>query len=120
MTIHELKSDPHMFTAVWDGLKTCEIRYNDRGYVAGDKILLRETRYTGHDMSEGAPLEYTGREIMKLITHVFRGPALGVISQWVALSLKDEEMRNGKSGYAGCPSIPECLDCPVIKRCKGD
>jgi hypothetical protein len=30
------------------------------------------------------------------------------------------EMRSGKSGYAGCPSIPDCITCPVIKDCKGE
>lgn len=41
-TLHELKSEPSYFQAVWDGDKTFEVRYDDRGYQKGDRILLRE------------------------------------------------------------------------------
>lgn len=39
---HELKIEPPYFQAVIDGRKTFEIRKNDRGYNAGDTVLLRE------------------------------------------------------------------------------
>lgn len=49
---HELKIETPYFEAVISGKKTFEIRYDDRGYNAGDTIELREVRtpdgmYTG-------------------------------------------------------------------------
>jgi hypothetical protein len=42
MTTHELKTTPGPFQAIWEGRKTFEIRYDDRGYQTGDKLDLRE------------------------------------------------------------------------------
>lgn len=39
--IHELKCHPQYFARLADGSKTFEIRRNDRGYQAGDELLLR-------------------------------------------------------------------------------
>lgn len=39
---HVLKSEKPYFQAVWDKRKNFEIRVNDRGYNAGDKIVLKE------------------------------------------------------------------------------
>lgn len=39
---HELKTSPGYFEQIWQGLKTFEIRYDDRGYQRGDTVELRE------------------------------------------------------------------------------
>ena len=89
--VHELKTDPEVFDAVWRGDKTHEIRLNDRDYRVGDSVFLRETKYTGEQMrySRGAcspiPLIYTGRELMRKITHILSG--YGLEDNWVILSL---------------------------------
>ncbi|WP_428958055.1 DUF3850 domain-containing protein [Levilactobacillus brevis] len=49
---HGLKIQPDYFKAVFMGTKTFEIRKNDRGYKAGDVLILKEwvpetKRYTG-------------------------------------------------------------------------
>ena len=49
---HELKIQPDYFKAVFMGIKTFEIRKNDRGYKVGDMLILKEwvpetKRYTG-------------------------------------------------------------------------
>lgn len=49
---HGLKIQPDYFKAVFMGNKTFEIRKNDRGYKAGDVLILKEwvpetKRYTG-------------------------------------------------------------------------
>lgn len=62
MTIvtHKLKILPEYFEAVIKGLKTFEIRKNDRDYKVGDKIVLRE--YNGR--------KYTGREVLAHIRYI--------------------------------------------------
>lgn len=40
--IHELKVWPDYFARLADGSKTFEVRKDDRGFQAGDELLLRE------------------------------------------------------------------------------
>ncbi len=87
-TTHELKTDPAPFSAVYDGIKTFEIRLNDRGFKVGDKLLLRETQHSGEAMKGGAPLAYTGREITKTVSHVLAG--YGLADGWCCLSFAAE------------------------------
>lgn len=81
---HTLKTDPAMFQAVLDGAKTFEIRLDDRGFQVGDGLLLRETTQTGAAIKGGAPLEYTGRQCHKVISHVLTG--YGLAKDWCCLS----------------------------------
>ncbi|WP_208456773.1 DUF3850 domain-containing protein [Burkholderia gladioli] len=88
---HELKTDPDVFAAVLAGDKTHEIRYNDRGFKVGDTLRLRETRYSGESMKcqpDDYPLEYTGREVTRVISHVLDG--YGLMPGWVVLSFASE------------------------------
>ncbi|MBS1771190.1 MAG: DUF3850 domain-containing protein [Acidobacteria bacterium] len=39
---HDLKIERPYFQAIRDGRKTFEIRYNDRGFNAGDTVTLKE------------------------------------------------------------------------------
>lgn len=57
--IHELKILPVHFIPVLDGLKTAELRKNDRNFKVGDTLVLME--YNG---------EYTGDGCERLVTHV--------------------------------------------------
>jgi hypothetical protein len=84
---HELKTDSHVFWPVACGDKTYEIRKDDRPYTWGDILHLRETKYTGEEMAEGKPLEYTGREVYCKITHILRGPEYGLKDGWCILSI---------------------------------
>ena len=86
-TAHSLKTDPVVFQAVLDGLKTYEIRKNDRGYAVDDMLVLRETVSTGAEMAAGAPLEYTGRTIAAKVSHMLEGPVYGLTEGWVIMSL---------------------------------
>jgi hypothetical protein len=84
---HELKTDPEVFQAVYDGFrKAFEIRFNDRNFTEGDDLLLRETFYTGEEMNQGKPLIYTGREYEFHISYVLRGPIYGLKEGWVIMS----------------------------------
>lgn len=59
---HELKCHEEFYEAVISGHKTFEIRKNDRGFQAGDLLLLRETDNKG--------IEYTGRFSEHLVTYM--------------------------------------------------
>lgn len=37
---HHIKCWPSQFQAVWDGVKTAELRFNDRDYRVGDTIVM--------------------------------------------------------------------------------
>lgn len=81
--IHELKSDP---VAMFSEKKTFEIRFDDRNYQVGDKLVLRETVHTGAEMKDGAPLEYTGRTAEMDVRYIMRGPVYGLAEGWVIMS----------------------------------
>lgn len=82
---HGLKTDPDVFDAVWNGLKTFEIRFNDRDFKVGDWLNLHETKHSGEDMKAGLPLIYTGRSMLRKVSHVLSG--YGLAEGWVCLSL---------------------------------
>ncbi|MBV2182061.1 MAG: DUF3850 domain-containing protein [Castellaniella sp.] len=81
---HSLKTDPEVFQAVFEGLKTFEIRVNDRGFRVGDELLLKETTRTGAEIKDGAPLEYTGRTCRRAVSHILTG--YGLAENWCCLS----------------------------------
>lgn len=74
--VHILKADPVPFDAVAAGVKTCEVRVDDRGYEVGDILILRRTKL-GHDQRpDGSSAEYTGHLVVLNITHIQRGYGL--------------------------------------------
>lgn len=86
--VHELKTDPEVFKAVFDGLKTYEIRKDDCGYQVGDELWLQETAHSGQEMAAGAPLFYTGKIMAVEVTHILRGPIYGLMDGWAIMSIK--------------------------------
>lgn len=104
MKYHELKTDPAVFAAVAAGDKTHEIRFNDRDFQIGDVLHLRETVATGEAMRAGAPLEYTGRQAMREVSHIQTG--YGLVDGWVILSFKKGEPRQGRRKEDAHPAGP--------------
>lgn len=87
MTEHILKTDSDVFQAVQRGIKKYEIRFDDRGFKVGDMLILCETKYTGEEMKNGKPLEYTPSiKQRRRISHILRGPIYGLLDGWVILS----------------------------------
>lgn len=106
MQTHELKTDPAVFQAVLDGLKTYEIRKNDRGFDVGDVLMLRETLHTGRDMAMGSPLVYTGRQFAATVSHVLHGPVYGLVAGWSILSLaRGQDTRRWRDGVRYRPNV---------------
>lgn len=100
-TMHELKTDPIVFDAVASGAKTHEIRLNDRDFQVGDHLLLRRTRYSGEDMRTWAPLEYTGEQLTRVVSHIQTG--YGLADGWVILSF-------------ATLSTPATADAPTLQQ----
>ena len=62
--VHKLKTWPPYFISVWSGLKTFEVRYNDRKFQELDYLLLKE--FDPHKN------EYTGRTILCRVTYLLK------------------------------------------------
>lgn len=86
MKRHELKTDPAAFAAVLAGTKTHEIRFNDREFAVGDELLLLETVRAEEDRAFGQAHEFTGRDLLRSVTHIQEG--YGLKPGWVILSLE--------------------------------
>ena len=88
MKVHDVKCWPDFFQPLFDGRKPFEVRKNDRSYLVGDVMLIREW-----DDRKGV---YTGRQVRKRITWVHEGvpggiaPLLGLARDYVVLGLVDE------------------------------
>ncbi len=65
---HELKILPKYFDAVEQGIKTFEVRKNDRGFAVGDLLRLREFDEKSEAPAES--LKYTGRTCDAAITYI--------------------------------------------------
>ena len=75
--IHDLKIWPEYFNVILSGEKTFELRKDDRGFRAGDTLLLKEwTQHGG----------YTGREKAFVVTYVLSG--FGLQDGWVVMAIK--------------------------------
>lgn len=75
---HYLKILPEYFTAVDEGIKTFEIRFNDRNYQVGDILHLNE-------FCDG---EYTGRETTREVCYIIDNPEY-CKEGFVVLGIKD-------------------------------
>jgi len=68
--IHYLKCHIPFYGLIEDGLKTFDVRKNDRGFKAGDYILFEEFNPQND--------RRTGNEIEVFIPYVFYGGAFGL------------------------------------------
>lgn len=120
---HELKTDPYAFQAILDGVKTFEMRFNDRNYQCDDTLILKETQHSSEEMKAEAPLIYTGRTISVHVTHTMTSDDVennGVQEGWICMSFlkiteiqfafREDEMlvfcRNGKHAQTLWASSP--------------
>jgi ParB family chromosome partitioning protein len=71
MVIHSLKLSADYYDDSASGIKTFEIRENDRNYKVGDILELREWIWSGLD-GQGA---YTGNVHRKIITYILEDEA---------------------------------------------
>ena len=93
---HELKIRPQFFDKVISGEKTFEIRKNDRNFIVGDRIILKE-----YDKETG----FTGRNAVFEITYVMtdtefvkKGFAVLGIKPYCTKEMLERSADNGKDG----------------------
>lgn len=81
--IHELKIKPQYYNDIKIGIKTFEIRKNDREFKLGDILILNE-----YSLSDSGAGTYSGRAITVRVTYLLNDPEyckegyviLGIIS----------------------------------------
>jgi len=91
MTEHILKLNDRYFDAVANGIKTFEIRKNDRDYKVGDTLVLKKVdddgkflTYADHNL--GMNLNY---EIKVAITYILTHDEFdGISEEYVALGIR--------------------------------
>lgn len=93
----ELKVWPKYFDALWSGVKTWELRLDDRGYTVGQTWLLREYQPVYTDINEAVEYKgfYPGRSIKVEITYVIdRDCPFGLAPGWVIWSFREIERKS--------------------------
>ena len=93
MTEHILKTLSEYFRAVESKEKTYELRWNDRNFQVGDRLILSEI---DQDNKE------TGRNLSAIITHILSGPIYGLAEGWAILSIRLGK-RQGKANIGNRP-----------------
>ncbi len=80
--IHDLKTHRKCFLAVKHGLKSFELRKNDRDFQLGDYLRLREW-----DHEKGT---YTGDKITRRVDYILRGGKFGLPKGYVVMQLFED------------------------------
>ena len=78
--MHELKIQVPFADAIVEGRKTFELRYNDRGFQAGDEVRF-------HAVVNGLGTSHPINDRRYAITYVLGG--WGLKDDWVALSIRE-------------------------------
>lgn len=78
---HNLKTWPRFFGAVMAGVKTFEIRKNDRGFMNGDTLRLEEW--------DPETQTYTGAVLLKYVRYVLDGGQFGIEPGYVVMGIGD-------------------------------
>ena len=91
--LHELKISPKYYDAVVNGIKTFEIRKNDRNYSVGDTLRLREfDKDDIYKVQWATHSEYTGKQCVAVITYIFNlKDFLNIDEDYVVLGIKVRE-----------------------------
>ncbi len=101
---HELKTWTGYYQAILDGKKTFECRRDDRGFNYGDGLLLREWNTDDNT--------YTGRQVLKTVTYILRGPAFGVSGGFCVMALGEPDMHDTPEYQAFVEeSAKHCVCC---------
>lgn len=79
MKTHTLKTHSPYFGLVWDGIKTFEVRKNDRDYQVGDRLKLVEV--------DPITLKPTGNFATVAVTYILQGGSFGIEPGYVVMGI---------------------------------
>ena len=99
MKIHELKIEEEYYKAIIDGVKTFELRKNDRDYQVGDLIQFTDARFKPKDYLKGATEKYYPHpsETLFKITYILKDvPEYGLEKDYCILGIKQVEIKELK------------------------
>lgn len=108
---HRLKVWPAYFEAVACDKKLFEVRKDDRGFEAGDILVLLEWR--------PGVCDYTGRFIERRVSYKLGGGQFGIEEGYCCLGLAppiSEESQNPADNTASV-AIPPCEVCVLCDEC---
>jgi len=96
--VHELKTWPQAFQAIWDGLKCYEIRKADRDFSVGDNLVLYEW-----DQDSRC---YRDRMIVATVTYMTNPGQWGLPSDLCVMSIQVKARKTCDPGYVSSSSPP--------------
>jgi len=102
MKTHHLKCWPEFFNSIANGEKKFELRFDDRGYKAGDILVLNEW--------QPGTKEFTGRSMAMTVTYLLGG--FGLAKGWVCMSL-DQLAGAGKVINDHVPDDKQMVSVPL-------
>ena len=85
----ELKCWPEPFLAIKRGEKTFEARLNDRGFMIGDTLRLKE--FDPNKSLGMSSFGYSGNYIDVEVTYILHGGKFGIDPSYVVISIKKIE-----------------------------
>ena len=83
--VHELKCWPDYYSTVVSGSKPFEVRKNDRDFIVGDTLILREwcPKEAGGIEGNG----YSGRQTERVVTYVLKDDSIGLQPGYVVMGI---------------------------------
>lgn len=78
--VHNLKTWPEYFDAIYSGEKTFEVRKNDRNFQKGDVLILEEW--------DNKRKLYTGEQIQANVTYILQGGQFGIEEGFCVMGLE--------------------------------
>lgn len=85
MTDHKLKTIAQYWDAVAKGVKTFEVRRNDRGFQTGDTLILERWE---HDEAGHLSITWPRRILSVKITYLLQGGQFGIEPAYCVIGFK--------------------------------
>lgn len=95
--IHQLKIESHFFKGIVEGVKTFEVRKNDRDFHKGDYLGLNEI--TPHPCDKDGKHKETGNFVLVKVLDVFKDKRF-VKDEYVIMSIRPCTIKEVEWDYA--------------------
>ena len=80
-SVHQIKCINPFYNEVAAGIKTFEVRYNDRNYNVGEKVVLYE-----YDPEKQ---KHTGRWLTFVISYILPGGQYGIANGYIVMGISE-------------------------------